>query len=152
MDSPCSACSWRRCRLPGITDSISRYADSDNIACALPGRNQGIPRVIARLRNTHYEDSYRLAGVTTLVRVADLLINQIMIEIEQPRVRSIMTPGKGKAEVFAIRIPPDARSIGVRIKEITRNRKFPGECVFMGIYKEKTDEFLIPRGEHIISV
>ena len=125
--------------------------DSDNIACALLGRSLGIPRLIARLHNPHYEESYRLAGITKIVRVADLLINQIMIEIEQPRVRNIMTLGKGKAEVFAIRIPPDAKSIGIKIKEITQNKKFPGECVFIGIYKEKTDEFFIPRGEHIIS-
>lgn len=125
--------------------------DSDNIACALLGRSMGIPRLIARLHNPHYEESYRLAGVTTIVRVADLLINRIMTKIEQPRVQSIMTLGKGKAEVFAIRIPPDAKSIGIKIKEITQNRKFPGECVFIGIYKEKTEEFLIPRGDHEIS-
>ncbi|MBN2443721.1 MAG: TrkA family potassium uptake protein [Spirochaetales bacterium] len=124
--------------------------DSDNIACALLGRSLGIPRVIARLHNPHYEDSYKLAGVTTIVRVADLLINRILTEIEQPRVRSIMTLGKGKAEVFAIKIPRDAKSIGIRIKEITQNSKFPGECVFMGIYKEKSDEFFIPRGDHMI--
>jgi trk system potassium uptake protein TrkA len=125
--------------------------DSDNIACALLGRSLGIPRLIARLHNPHYEDSYRLAGVTVVVRVADLLINQIMIEIEQPRVRNIMTLGKGKAEVFAIRIPANAKSVGLKIKEITQNSKFPGECVFMGIYKEKVDEFIITRGEYVIS-
>jgi trk system potassium uptake protein len=125
--------------------------DSDNISCALLGRSLGIPRLIARLHNPRYEDSYKIAGITTIVRVADLLINQIMIEIEQPRVRSIMTLGKGKAEIFAIRIPGDAKSIGVKIKEITQNKKFPGECVFMGIYKEKSDEFFIPRGDHVIS-
>jgi trk system potassium uptake protein TrkA len=125
--------------------------DSDNITCALLAKSLGVPRVIARLYNPHYEESYGLAGVTMLVRVADLLINQIMMEIEQPRVRNIMTLGRGKAEVFAVQIPQRAKSIGMKIKEITQHRRFPGECVFMGIYKEEADEFLIPRGEYNIA-
>ncbi|MBN1411636.1 MAG: TrkA family potassium uptake protein [Spirochaetales bacterium] len=124
--------------------------DSDNISCALLGKSLGIPRIIARLHNPHYEESYRLAGVTAVVRVADLLINQILTEIEQPKVQSIITLGKGKVEIFAIKIPPRARSIGMKIKEITQHKKFPNECVFMGIYRESSDEFLVTRGEHAI--
>jgi trk system potassium uptake protein TrkA len=122
--------------------------DSDNIACALLARSLGIPKIIARLRNPRYEESYKLAGVTIIVRVADLLINQIIVEIEQPRVRSVMSLSRGRAEVFAIKIPGKAKSIGMKIKEITQHKKFPGDCVFMGIYREEQDEFFIPRGEH----
>ncbi|MBN1697379.1 MAG: TrkA family potassium uptake protein [Spirochaetales bacterium] len=122
--------------------------DSDNITSALLAKSLGVPRIIARLYNPHYEESYRLAGVSLLVRVADLLINQIMIEIEQPKVRNIMTLGKGKADVFAIKIPAKAKSIGIKIREITQHKKFPDECVFMGVYKEEIDEFVIPRGEY----
>ena len=49
-----------------------------------------------------------------------------------------------------IKIPTKAKSIGMKIKEIVRHKKFPSDCVFMGIYREAIDEFLIPRGEHKI--
>lgn len=119
---------------------------ADNIACSLIAKSLGIPRIIARLREPLYEQAYKLAGVTTIVRMADLLVNQIMMEIEKPKVKKIMTLGGGKAEVYALKIPQKARILGITIKEIAQNKGFPNECVFMGIYKEDTGDFLIPRG------
>jgi len=50
--------------------------------------------------------------VTTIVRMADLLVNQIMMEVEQPKVKKIATIGGGRAEMYAVKIPPEAHSIG----------------------------------------
>lgn len=124
--------------------------DADNIACALLAKSLGVPRIIARMRNPRYEEAYQLAGVTAIVRVADLLLNQIMMEIEQPEVRKIMILGGGKAEIYAVKIPQRAASIGVAVKDITQERDFPAECLFMGIYREEEAEFLIPRGNYVI--
>ena len=126
------------------------HNDADNIACALLAKTLGVPRIIARLRNPRYEQAYKLAGVTIIVRMADLLLNQIIMEVEQPRVRRIMLVGSGKAGIYAVGIPPKARSIGMAIREITAEKKFPEECVFMGIYRKEKDQFLIPRGNHVI--
>ena len=52
---------------------------ADNIACSLLAKSLKIPNIIARLRNPRYEGAYKLAGVTTIVRMADLLVNQIMM-------------------------------------------------------------------------
>jgi len=123
-------------------------SDADNIACALLSRSLGVPSVIARLRNPRYEQAYKSAGVTTIVRVADLLLNQIMMEIEQPKVRKIMTLGGGKAEIYALNMPPKARGIGMSIREIAHEKRFPEQCVFLGIYRESQDDFFIPRGDH----
>ncbi len=128
---------------------LLRHA-ADNIACALLAKGLGIPRIIARLRNPEYEQAYHLAGITTIVRMADLLVNQIMMEVEQPKVRKVMTLGGGKADVYALKIPENVRSVGMTIKEITDKKKFPKECVFMGIYKEEKGDFLIPRGSHVL--
>jgi len=72
-----------------------------------------------------YEQAYKLAGVTSVVRMADLLLNQIIMEVEQPRVRKIMVLGGGKAQIYAVKIPDKARSIGMAIREITREKRFP---------------------------
>jgi Trk K+ transport system NAD-binding subunit len=36
------------------------------------------------------------------------------------------------------------------VAEIAKHQKFPKECVFVGMYNEDVDDFIIPRGEHII--
>jgi len=126
---------------------LMRYA-SDNIACALVAKSLGIPRIIARLRNPRYEEAYKLAGITSIVRMADLLVSQIIMEVEQPKVRSIMTLGGGKAGIYAVKILPEAKTVGMKIKAIAQHKKFPSECVFMGIYREQDDDFRIPRGNH----
>ncbi|MCK4235535.1 MAG: TrkA family potassium uptake protein, partial [Candidatus Krumholzibacteria bacterium] len=122
----------------------------DNIACALLAKSLGISRIIARLRNPIYEEAYRLAGVTTIVRLSDLVVNQIMMEVEQPKVKKIITVGGGKAEIYAVKIPEGSRSVGMTIKEIDEDRNFPKECVFIGIYNIDNGDFLIPRGSHSI--
>ncbi len=125
------------CLMPGA---------ADNIACALLSKSLGIPRIIVRLRNPRYEEAYVQAGVTSLIRVSDLLVNQIMTEVEQPPVKRIMTLGGGEAEIYAAKIPERARSAGMKITEIAQKRNFPKECLFIGIYREESGEFLIPRG------
>jgi trk system potassium uptake protein TrkA len=126
------------------------HYSADNLACALLAKSLGIPRIIARLRDPQYEKAYQLAGVTTIVRMADLLVNQIMTEIEQPKVRKILTLSGGKADIYSVRVPAKAKSIGMTIKEIAEDRRFPDECVFIGIYRDDTGDFQIPRGNHKI--
>ncbi len=126
------------------------HQSADNIACALLARSLGIPRIMSRLRNPRYEEAYNLAGVTTIVRMADLLVNQIIMEIEQPKVKKIMTLGGGKAEIYAARIPEGAKVAGMTIKEVAQKKNFPNECLFVGLYKEEKSEFLIPRGSHVV--
>jgi trk system potassium uptake protein TrkA len=126
------------------------HYSADNMSCSLLAQSLGIPNIIARLRDPQYEEAYKLAGVTTIVRMADLLVNQIMMEVERPRVRKIITLGGGQADIYQVRVPEKAMCISKTIREITENKGFPDECVFVGIYREETQEFLIPRGNNVI--
>ena len=76
---------------------------------------------------------------------------QILMEIEQPKVKKIMTLGGGKAEIYAVNVPDNAKSVGLSVKEVAQTKVFPQECVFIGIYKEQEDDFLIPRGDHVLA-
>ncbi len=122
--------------------------DADNIAISILAKSLGVPTIIALLRKPEYEHAYRSAGATTLISITDLLLHQLMMEIEQPKVKTIMPLGGGKAEIYAVEIPPGARSVGKTIREITEMRGFPKECVFVGIYHKDGDTFCIPRGDH----
>ena len=122
--------------------------DSDNIAISILAKSLGVKSIIALLRKPEYAPAYKSAGVTTIISLTDLLLHQLMMEIEQPNVKSIMPLGGGKAEIYAVEIPPGAKSIGMTVREITEQRSFPQECVFVGIYHEDSDIFCIPRGDH----
>jgi len=123
---------------------------ADNIACALLSKSLQIPRIIARLRDEHYEEAYRLAGVTTIVRLAELVVNQILVEIEQPKVKKIVSLGSGKAEIYAVKIPGNSKSVGMAIKDITQHKNFPENCTFLGVFKGEDEDFLIPRGNYVL--
>jgi trk system potassium uptake protein TrkA len=120
---------------------LVRY-DSDNIAISALAKSLGVRSIIALLRKPEYAPAYKSAGVTTIISLTDLLLHQLMMEIEQPNVKSIMPLGGGKA------VPPGAKSIGMTVRQITEQRSFPKECVFVGIYHEDSDIFCIPRGDH----
>jgi len=126
------------------------HYSADNMSCSLLAKSFDIPNIIARLRDPQYEPAYKLAGVTTIVRMADLLVNQIMMEIEQPIVRKIITLGGGKADIYQVRVQENARCISMTVKEITEDRHFLDECVFVGVYRQESEEFFIPRGNHKI--
>lgn len=125
-------------------------SDADNLACAILAKSFGVARIIVRMRNPAYEKAYRLAGVTSIVRVLDLMVNQMIMEIEQPRVRRIVTIGGGKADIFMVNIPQGANVAGKSIEAIAKHPKFPSQCVFIAVYSEQTEEFSIPRGERVI--
>ena len=123
---------------------------ADNTACALLAKSLGIPRIIGRLRHPRYEEAYKLAGITTVVRMSDILAEQIMSEIEQPKVRRIASLEKGKAEIHTVRIPAKVRSAGMSIQEIAALKSFPNDCVFVGIYRDSEGQYIIPRGDSVV--
>ena len=126
-------------------------SDAENLAYAILAKSLGVPQIIVRMRDPAYEDAYRLAGVTSIVRVIELMINQMIMDIERPEVRRIMTIGGGRADIFMVVIPQGAKVAGKSVEDITKNPKFPSQCVFIAVYNQKTEEFSIPRGERIIN-
>jgi trk system potassium uptake protein len=125
--------------------------DVDNISCSILARSLGVPRILARMRDPGYESAYDLSGVTGIVRVADLLLDQLMMAIEQPPVKRIMSLGGGDAYVYAVRIPEEAPSVGKSVKDIAAAGDFPKESLLMGIYQEENEKFQIPRGNYVLS-
>lgn len=125
--------------------------DTDNISCSILARSLKVPRILARMRDPGYSEAYALSGVNSLVRVADLLIDQILMEIEQPPVKRIMSLGGGDAYVYAVRIPSGASCIGSTVKDIAAGSDFPSESLLMGIYREEEETFQIPRGGYVLS-
>ncbi|MBN2270161.1 MAG: TrkA family potassium uptake protein [Sedimentisphaerales bacterium] len=126
-------------------------SDAVNLAGAVIAHSFDVPQIIVRMRNPSYQNPYRLAGATRIIRVTDLMVNQMMIFIENPKVRRITAIGGGKADVFVVVVPEGARVAGKSIVDITSDSRFPDQCVFVAVFNQDKDEFRIPRGRQIIN-
>lgn len=123
--------------------------DSDNLSFSLLADNFNVERIMARMRNSRYEDAYRAAGVDKLLNIADLYVDQLAMEIEQPQLRNVATLGEGEASIVIIKVPEDSQGANLSINEITKDERFPKECVISGIFREGED-FIFPRGSQMI--
>jgi len=48
-------------------------------------------------------------------------------------------------------IPQGAKVTGKSVEDITKNSKFPSQCVFIAVYNQEREEFAIPRGNQVIN-
>jgi trk system potassium uptake protein TrkA len=126
--------------------------DADNIAFALLVKHFEVPRIIARMNDSRYRTAYEQAGATNVVNPADIFIDNMILDIEQPSFLRVATLGGGKASVIILKIPKDSKADGKTIAEITREEEFPRDCVVAGIYRTDTNEFIIPRGDRKFKV
>ena len=124
--------------------------DADNLACAILSKSFGVEQIIVRMRNIAYENAYKLAGATLIVRTIDLMVDQMIMEIEKPKVRRIITIGGGKADIYSVIIPKGAKAAGKKVENIANDPKFPPQCVFIAVYNQETQELSIPRGKQTI--
>lgn len=125
--------------------------DANNVACIILAKSLGVPRLIARMRDPAYEKAYKLAGADSILRVTDLMANQMLLQIEQPKLRKVTSIGGGRADIFVHVVQKDAQVSGSTVKDIASNNNFPSGCVFVAIYNEKTQELIIPRGNQMIN-
>jgi trk system potassium uptake protein TrkA len=121
--------------------------DADNLAFGVLARNFDVPRVMARMRNPRYESAYKLAGISRVINVSDVLVQQLFLEIEQPTLRQVAAFGEGKASIVVVTIPEGARVHEKTVKEIAQDMDFPRDCVIAGIFREDVEKFVFPRGE-----
>ena len=125
--------------------------DADNLACSILAKSFGVPQIIVRMRDPAYKNAYIVAGVNSIVRMTDLMVGQIMMDIENPQVRRITSIGGGKADIFFVIVPENAKIAGMSVQDIVGSRHFPSQCVFIAVYNKQTEEFSIPRGQQIIN-
>jgi len=124
--------------------------DAVNLAACVLARSFGVDQIIVRMRNPSYENAYKLAGVTSILRVTNLMVHQMMMEIEKPQVRRIMRIGGGKAVIYSVTIPEGGKVAGETVESIARNPGFPDHCVVIALYRTGSDELLIPRGQQSV--
>jgi len=126
------------------------HYDSMNISAAVLGKSLGVTKILAFVRKPSYEAAYKASNVDIIVKMSDLIFNKIIMEIEQPPVKEIVHLGVGKVEIYSLIVSNRSKSLNMKIKDIALSPKFPKKCIIIGIYRDKDDEFHIPRGDHIL--
>jgi len=122
------------------------HRDPDNIACALLARTLGVGQVIARMRDTGYEASYKAAGVTHVVRATAVLRNQILAHLEHPKVSDLLSLRGDRVHIFSVDVPLDALVVGAYVREIAGMPGFPRKCLLLGLLRAAGEGIEILRG------
>lgn len=120
--------------------------DADNLAFSLLAKNYDIDQIMVRMRDPEYKSAYQLAGATTISGVIDIMVEEFVLDIEQPDVRKVYSLSNGKAEISILTIPEDALCIGMTISDIARADDFPDQLLIAGKFDYEADEFNIPHG------
>lgn len=136
-------------RKADIVVGVMRY-DADNLAFTVLARHFEVPRIIVRMRDSRYQNSFQMAGAHRILNIVDLYLEQLVLEIEQPNVHPLLTLGGGKASIIEVRIPDNSPVDNVNIAELTNRVEFPKECVIAGIYRDQEGKFIIPGGNQPI--
>lgn len=123
--------------------------DSDNLAFILLAKSYGVPKRLVRMREKDFEQPYLLAGATMVASSVDPLVDQMMVSIEYPEIKSLMRIGKGNIDVFEVTVPPEARVVGMSVEEIVKTMALPPTCNFVAV-QTPSGAVEIARGQTIV--
>jgi len=129
----------------GVAVALMRNA-ADNLAFALLARGAGVPRVIARMPNPEYSTAYQQAGVTSLIDITGLFLEQLVLEIERPDIERVTEFASGEGIVVNVRVPPRARVIGKTIDEIYSDRSWRHSVLVAAVVRALDGALVIPTG------
>ncbi len=123
--------------------------DSDNLAFALLAKHHNVRQVIVRMNDPKYEAVYKTVGVQNIARSQELLIEQIMVNIESPELRKVISLGEIQICIFDI--PEKAKCLGETVGKIVNTEGFPRKVIVTCMYDEPTETFIVPRGDTVLN-
>lgn len=122
--------------------------DADNLSFSLLARHFGVKQIHARMYNPKYEEIYKSAGVSNIARVTDLLIDQLMVSIESPDIRKVIS--LGELEICIINIEKESRFSDITIEKLVQISGFPKEITIPCIVKGMDNSFQVAHGSTLV--
>jgi len=119
---------------------------ADNLAFSLLAKAAQVKRIIARMPNPKYRQAYEQAGVTSIIDVTGLFLDQLLLEIEHPQIHQLATFAAGKGIIVSLKAPPNSRATGKTVQEVVADRRFPEACVIAGLIRAQDDRLVAPSG------
>ena len=94
--------------------------DEDNlVACQVAKYKFNVPRTIARIRNPQNEAIFQKLGVDVTVSATTIILEAIEKEVPTHPLTHLLTLSDKGLEIVEVRIPPESKSIGKLVKEIS---------------------------------
>ena len=134
-----SAC-IKRC---DVAVATTRH-DSDNLAFALLSKHHNVSQIIVRMSDPRFEDIYKAVGVTNIARGKEFVINQMLVNIEIPELRGVIT--LGDIEMCIYNLPEDAKCAGQKIMDLTQQEGFPQNINIACVFQDPTCKFCVAKG------
>ena len=125
---------------------------ADNLAFSLLAKGAGVKRIIARMPNPKYRQAYKQAGVTSIIDVAGLFLDQLLLEIEHPQIHQLATFASGKGVIVSLKVAAPSRAVGKTIPEIAAERRFPEGCAIAGLIRAQDSRWVVPSGRERLLV
>ncbi|MFC2095749.1 potassium channel family protein [Candidatus Bipolaricaulota bacterium] len=119
---------------------------ADNLAFSLLAHSAGATRIIARMTNPKYRSAFELAGVTTIVDVAGLYLDQMVLEIEHPQVQQVASIVGGQGLIVFVTVEEGSFASGHSLDELRSDRRFPVGCIVAGLHRSESEKLLYPTG------
>ena len=135
-------------------DVVVALLDEDikNIMVGLFAKQFGVPRILARLRQQHYRAAYELAGIDNIFSAFEFLLHELLMAIEEPNVRQVMSLGQGGIEIAAIDVPANSPLLNSGLHTLWEHRKFPAGALILGLVKETEQAFHLPRERPLVAL
>ena len=119
---------------------------ADNLAFSLLAHSVGVTRIIARMTNPKYRSAFELAGVTTIIDVAGLYLDQVVLEIEHPQVQQVASIVGGQGLIVFVTVEEGSFADGHSLDELRSDRRFPVGCIVAGLHRSDSEKLLYPTG------
>ena len=84
--------------------------------------------------------------MTTIVDVAGLYLDQMVLEIEHPQVQQIASIVAGQGLIVFVTVDEGSFAAGKSLDELWSDRRFPVGCIVSGLHRADSDKLLYPTG------
>ncbi len=94
--------------------------DEDNlVACQVAKHKFNVPRTIARISNPRNETIFKKLGIDITVSSTNIILESIEEAVPTHPLTHLLDIGDKGLEIVEIKIPPEATTIGKKIKELS---------------------------------
>ncbi len=121
-------------------------SSADNLAFSLLSRGADVERIIARMPNPKYRSAYERAGVTSILDVAGLFLDRLVLEIERPPVHQVAAIADGKGAVVWVEVAERSPAANRALDEVRQERRFPYGCMITVLLRAGGTQLLFPTG------
>lgn len=123
-------------------------SDADNVVlCYLAQMRYHVPRTIGRINNSRHAWLFtEKMHVNVALNESSILAHLIQEEMTVGDMMTLLKLRRGQYSLVEVVIPPDAKAVGMPIKDIP----FPEKCVIAAIFRK--GETIVPRGITVLEV